>query len=110
MKNYFLFLLTGLFFISTATHAEKCLQWKKECHEETVCAQRDEGQDATCFRCIKPSEYNFHAYSRQVDRTTCNPHTADYLRTMGYRCYKPSSCTKFAEKKVCDQVCAKTVN
>src|SRR3990167_7478422 len=108
--KHFLITLLALFFMSTSANAEKCLQWKKECHQETVCAHVDENQNANCFRCIKPSQYNFHAYTRAVDRTVCNERTADYLRTMGYRCYKPSSCTKFAEKKVCDQVCAKSTN
>jgi hypothetical protein len=108
MKKFFI--LLGSLFLMGNANAEKCLHWKNECHQETVCAHLDEKQDPTCFRCIKPSQYNFHAYTRAVDRTVCNPRTADYLRTMGYRCYKPSSCIKFTEKTVCDEVCVTTKN
>lgn len=45
--------------------------------------------ETRCYRCIKPRKYGFHLYPRLVDRSTCNPKTADYLRSMGYRCYHP---------------------
>ncbi|EKD76852.1 MAG: hypothetical protein ACD_42C00566G0003 [uncultured bacterium] len=63
-----------------------------------------------CYRCVKPGRYGFHAYPRQVDRSTCNANTVNYLRNMGYNCYhntESSPCVKAVEKESCDWDCAK---
>jgi hypothetical protein len=44
-------------------------------------------KSGVCYRCLKPGHFGFHNWPREIDRTTCNVKTAQYLETMGYRCY-----------------------
>ncbi|HLB56524.1 MAG TPA: hypothetical protein VJK30_04265 [Coxiellaceae bacterium] len=91
---------------------EKCLQWKQVCYTNSYCFQRERLRNG-CYRCVKPGRYGFHVYPRQVDRTTCNQDTADYLINMGYVCYHSyelSPCLQSREKEFCDSQCVKYAN
>ena len=88
-----------------ASQSTNCLRWKKRCIQQDDCRKREQ---RTCYRCIKPSQYGFHTYMRSLEQTTCNPDNAQYLTTMGYRCYQPyktSACLEKVEHKVCRSVC-----
>ena len=88
-------------------HFEKCLRWKDVCYQKKYCFQREQLRNG-CYRCVKPGHYGFHVYPRQVERQTCNLATVDYLRNMGYNCYKnyeSSPCLQTREKEICDSTC-----
>lgn len=92
-----------------APRFEKCLQWKQVCYKKNYCSHPEKSR-TDCYRCIKPGRYGFHPHPRQVDRTTCNRDTVDYLENMGYTCYQnfeSSACMQSREKEFCDSVCVK---
>lgn len=85
-----------------------CKQWKQICYKKTYCTYR-EGLREGCYRCVNYNQFGFHLYPREMERTSCNQDTVDYLQTMGYRCYQPyknSPCLRTTEQEVCDWTCA----
>lgn len=87
----------------------KCLQWTEKCYKKKYCIQREELRNGSCFRCVKPTHYGFHVYPREMEQNTCNQDTMDYLKTMGYYCYrsyKSGACLQSVEREFCDSVCA----
>ena len=120
MKNMIRIISTALLCLSFSAMAtsqlstdesapyEKCIKWKEVCHKKLSCAQRSPLRSEGCFRCVKPSQFGVHVYPRQMDRKTCNVDTADFLTTMGYRCYHPyesTPCLRTIEQNYCDSVC-----
>ncbi|OGT43905.1 MAG: hypothetical protein A3F13_04870 [Gammaproteobacteria bacterium RIFCSPHIGHO2_12_FULL_40_19] len=120
MKNMLRILTIALLFASLSALAtaqlntiesppyEKCIRWKQVCHKKLFCAQRSPLRSEGCFRCVKPSQFGPHLYPRQLDRKTCSAETADYLVTMGYRCYHPyesTPCLRTIEQNYCDSEC-----
>lgn len=92
----------------------RCLQWKNVCITKSYCVQHSHlSKNRTCFRCVKPSHYGVHLFPRMQSRQTCNPETADYLRTMSYRCYKPYEtlpCDQTREREECHMECIEHAN
>lgn len=91
---------------------EKCLEWKQVCHKKQNCVQRSGMRESGgCYRCVKPStQMGFYVYPRQLDRKTCSDSTAEYLSSMGYRCYRPyesTPCQRSIEQEYCDSECVK---
>lgn len=89
-----------------------CARWKQICYKKTYCTNR-QGLREGCYRCVNTSQFGFHLYPREMERTSCNQDTVDYLQTMGYRCYMPyknSPCLHTAEQEVCDWTCADSSN
>lgn len=89
---------------------EKCTEWKEVCYKKQFCTQRSPmRENGGCYRCVKPgSQVGFHVYPRELDRKTCNENTAQYLSSMGYRCYHPyesTACQRSIEREYCDSVC-----
>src|SRR3990167_9384567 len=88
---------------------QNCLKWKEVCYTKTYCIQREALRSGS-YRCVKPGRYGFHIYPRELEHNTNNPDTADYLQTMGYRCYHSyasSPCLQSRNQEFCDSKCVK---
>ena len=86
----------------------RCKNWKQIFYKKTYCAYR-QGLREGCYRCVNYNQFGFHLYPREMERTSCNQNTVDYLRTMGYRCYMPynnSPCLRTVQRELCDWTCA----
>ncbi len=84
-----------------------CVKWKTMCYQKTYCTNRS-GHRTGCYRCVNMNQNGFHLYPREMERTSCNLVTVDYLRTMGYRCYRPYNtgpCLHTVQKQICDAAC-----
>lgn len=85
-----------------------CAEWKQICYQKTYCTFR-QGLREGCYRCVNYIKFAVPIYPREMERTSCNRDTVDYLKTMGYRCYQPynnSPCLRTVQKEVCDWTCA----
>lgn len=83
---------------------KNCIRWENVCVKHSHRAPMRDG----CYRCLKPSHYGVHLYPRMQTHDTCNYETAQYLRTMGYRCYVPydtSPCDRTAGTQNCHMKC-----
>lgn len=86
---------------------KNCTKWQQVCVDNAHCTYRSPLRDG-CYRCLKPSHFGVHLYPRMQSRDTCNYETAQYLRTMGYRCYVPyqaSTCERTVTTQECYLKC-----
>ena len=74
--------------VDETPHFEKCLRWTRVCEKKVDCTDASDESRYGCYHCIKPGHYGFHIFPTQMNRMSCNPKTVDYLRNMGYNCYK----------------------
>ncbi len=56
------------------------------CSEPTSTPTMAEHVD--CYHCVRPGHFGFGVYPHEIDRTTCNKKTKEYLETMQYKCFK----------------------
>lgn len=108
---FFCGVLLGWFQLAHANEKglSTCAQWKKICYEKAHCIHKT-GLRSGCYRCLKPGKNSVHLSLREIDRSTCNPHTAEYFRTMGYHCYHPEgsdiACSRTVKSQYCVWRCA----